>query len=58
MSTTNWDSLWRSAGMQFVAFLVVSCVIYGHLPGPGASADELVGFYTGDRRRPATRAGW
>jgi hypothetical protein len=47
MSTPNWDRLWRSAGIQFVAFFVVACAIYGHLPGVGASADELVGFYTG-----------
>ncbi|HTD53132.1 MAG TPA: hypothetical protein VK780_08920 [Thermoanaerobaculia bacterium] len=51
MSTPNWDRLWRSAGIQFVAFFVICCVIYGHLPGVNASADELVGFYTGDRTR-------
>src|SRR6202049_4174754 len=51
MSTPNWDRLWRSAGVQFVAFFVICCVIYGHLPGVNASADELVGFYTGDRTR-------
>src|SRR4029077_14815135 len=51
MSTPNWDRLWRSAGIQFVAFFVIACLIYGHLPGVSASADELVGFYTGDRMR-------
>jgi hypothetical protein len=51
MSTPNWDRLWRTAGIQFVVFFVISCVIYGHLPGVSASADELVGFYTGDRTR-------
>lgn len=38
MSTPNWDRLWRSAGIQFVAFFVISCAIYGHLPGVNASA--------------------
>ncbi len=51
MSTPNWDRLWRSAGIQFVAFFVICCVIYGHLPGVSASTDELVGFYTGDHTR-------
>ena len=51
MSTPNWDRLWRTAGIQFVVFFVISCVIYGHLPGVSASADALVGFYTGDRTR-------
>ena len=51
MSTPNWDRLWRSAGIQFVAFFVIACVVYGHLPGVSASADELVGFYTADRTR-------
>ena len=51
MSTPNWDRLWRTAGIQFVVFFVISCVVYGHLPGVSASADELVGFYRGDRTR-------
>jgi hypothetical protein len=51
MSTPNFDRLWRSAGIQFVAFFVISCAIYGHLPGVSATADELAGFYTGDRTR-------
>jgi hypothetical protein len=51
MSTPNWDRLWRSAGIQFVAFFVIACFIYGHLPGVGASPDELVRFYTGSRMR-------
>ena len=51
MSTPNFDRLWRTAGIQFVVFFVISCVIYGHLPGVSASADALVGFYTGDRTR-------
>src|ERR1700687_5053725 len=51
MSTPNWDRLWRTAGIQFVVFFVIACVIYGHLPGVSASADALVGFYTADRTR-------
>ena len=51
MSTPNFDRLWRSAGIQFVGFFVIACVIYGHLPGVNAPADELVGFYTGSRTR-------
>src|ERR1700682_4625524 len=51
MSTPNWDRRWRPAGLQFVVFFVIACVIYGHLPGVSASADALVGFYTGDRAR-------
>ena len=51
MSTPNWDRLWRTAGIQFVVFFIIACVIYGHLPGVSASADALVGFYTADRTR-------
>src|SRR5262249_2057966 len=46
-----WERLWRSAGIQFVVFFVLCCVIYGHLPGVHASADELLGFYNGERVR-------
>jgi hypothetical protein len=45
-----WERLWRSAGIQFVVFFVVTCVIYGQLPGFGASAATLEAFY-GDRTR-------
>ncbi|HEY2798714.1 MAG TPA: hypothetical protein VGK26_12550 [Thermoanaerobaculia bacterium] len=51
MSTPNWDRLWRSAGIQFVGFFIIACVLYGHLPGVHASADELVAFYGGERTR-------
>src|ERR1700738_3940598 len=44
MSTPNWDRLWRTAGIQFVAFFVICCVIYGHLPGVSASADASAAF--------------
>ena len=46
-----WERLWRSAGIQFVVFFVVTCAIYGQLPGLGASAATLEGFYSGDRTR-------
>jgi hypothetical protein len=46
-----WDRLWRSAGIQFVVFFVITCFIYGHLPGVRASAEALDGFYNGDRTR-------
>lgn len=46
-----WERLWRSAGIQFVVFFVVTCGIYGQLPGVGASAAALDGFYGGDRTR-------
>src|SRR5262245_11885269 len=46
-----WDRLWRSAGIQFVVFFIVTCFIYGHLPGVRASADTLDAFYAGDRTR-------
>jgi hypothetical protein len=53
MATTPafWDRLWRSAGIQFVIFFIITCVIYGQLPGVRASADTLGAFYYGDRTR-------
>src|ERR1700687_5298417 len=53
VSTTPafWERLWRQGGINLVVFFVIACVIYGHLPGVNASADKLVGFYSGDRRR-------
>jgi hypothetical protein len=47
----DWERLWRSAGLQFVLFLVVAYVIYGSQPKVGASADQLVAFYDGNRTR-------
>jgi hypothetical protein len=46
-----WERLWRSAGIQFVVFFVITCVIYGQLPGIGAPAATLHDFYGGDRNR-------
>jgi hypothetical protein len=46
-----WERLWRSAGIQFAVFFVITCFIYGQLPGVGASATTLEAFYGGDRTR-------
>ena len=46
-----WEGLWRTSGIQFVVFFVVTSVIYGYQPPAGASADALVAFYNGDRLR-------
>ena len=47
----NWERLWRSAGIQFVVFFVIAFIVFGDQPKVGASADELVSFYDGDRTR-------
>ena len=46
-----WERLWRMSGINFVVFFVITCFIYGQLPGVRASASALVGFYDGDRTR-------
>jgi hypothetical protein len=51
MSTTFWDRLWRSAGIQFVVFFVIAYFIYGDQPKVGSSPDTLVSFYDGNRMR-------
>ena len=38
-------------GLQFVAFFIVTSMIYGYQPPVGASPDALVAFYNGDRMR-------
>jgi hypothetical protein len=43
--------LWRSAGIQFVAFSIIIYLIYGFQPHVGASTDALVAFYHGQRIR-------
>lgn len=50
-SSTFWERLWRTAGLQFVAFFIIAYLIYGNQPQVGATADSLVGFYHGDRIR-------
>jgi hypothetical protein len=51
MSTTFWDRLWRSAGIQFVILFIVAYFIYGDQPKVGSSPDTLVSFYDGNRMR-------
>ena len=46
-----WERLWRTAGLQFVGFFVITYLIYGNQPQVGASADSLVGFYHAERMR-------
>ena len=49
---TDWERIWRGSGIGAVLFLVVGGVIYGgNSPKVGASAQELVSFYDGDRTR-------
>jgi hypothetical protein len=46
-----WEHLWRTSGLQFVGFFIITSVIYGYQPQVGASADTLRAFYNGDRTR-------
>jgi hypothetical protein len=46
-----WEHMWRTSGLQFVGFFIITSVIYGYQPGIGASLDDLMGFYLGDRTR-------
>jgi hypothetical protein len=39
------------SGINFVVFFLITCVIYGQLPGVNSPADTLVGFYDGNRTR-------
>ena len=51
MSTTFWDRLWRSAGIQFVVLFIIAYFIHGDQPNVGSSPDTLVSFYDGNRVR-------
>src|SRR5262245_34765406 len=46
-----WEGVWRTSGINFVVFFILAYVIYGYQPQVGASADELVAFYDGNRTR-------
>jgi hypothetical protein len=46
-----WDRFWRTAGIQFIAFFIITSIIYGYQPPVGASADALAAFYGGNRVR-------
>jgi hypothetical protein len=47
----DWERNWRGNGIFFVVLYVIAFFIYGDQPKVGASADELVSFYDGDRTR-------
>ena len=51
MTTQFWDRLWRSAGIQFIIFLIIAYFIYGDPPKVGSSPDALASFYDGNRMR-------
>jgi len=46
-----WERLWRTAGIQSIAFFIIAYLVYGHQPQVGASPDALVAFYAGERMR-------
>ena len=46
-----WERLWRTSGIQFVGFFIVTSFIYGYQPQVGAPADALAAFYGGNRTR-------
>jgi hypothetical protein len=46
-----WEQLWRTSGLQFVGFFIITSLLYGYQPQVGASIGELVAFYDGDRTR-------
>ena len=50
-SAAFWERLWRLSGVNFIAFFVIAYLVYGTQPLMGASADELVAFYGGERTR-------
>jgi hypothetical protein len=47
----TFDHLWRTAGLQFVGFFIITAVIYGFQPGVAASPDALSAFYGAHRTR-------
>ena len=48
---TFWEFLWRTSGLQFVGFFIITAVIYGYQPQIGAPDDVLNAFYNGNRTR-------
>jgi hypothetical protein len=46
-----WEWLWRTSGLQFVGFFIITSLVYGYQPQVGASVEELVAFYEGGRTR-------
>ncbi len=54
MSSTDdpmWQRLWRSAGIQFFVLAIIAAALYRGRPEIGASTDDLVSYYDGDRTR-------
>lgn len=47
----DWERTWRGSGIFFAVAFIIGWIIYGSQPNVGASADELVSFYDGDRTR-------
>ena len=46
-----WEHLWRTGGLQFAGFFVITSAIYGYQPQVGASPDALSAFYNDNRAR-------
>ena len=46
-----WARVWRSAGIQSIAFFAIGYIVLGEQPGVRATPAELVSFYHGDRTR-------
>jgi hypothetical protein len=48
---SDWERNWRASGIVAVLLLVVGFIVYGDQPKVGASPEELVSFFDGDRTR-------
>jgi len=46
-----WERLWRLSGIGFVALFILTCVVYGELPGLHPGTGTLAAFYEGHRTR-------
>ncbi len=51
MKALDWKKQWRGAGIASFVLSVVAFVFYGDQPKLGASTDQLVSFFDGDRTR-------
>jgi hypothetical protein len=51
MKPVNWERVWRGAGIQFLVLFVIATMVRGSQPKIGASSDDLVSFYDGERTR-------
>lgn len=54
MTNVSWERWSRATGIVFVVLFIVSFLIYGDQPKIGASTDDIVAFYDGDRGRILT----